>query len=491
MLLGVAVLCGNASAQEPRVNESIEVSIVNVEVHVTDKQGSRVTGLRPADFEVLEDFKLQPITNFSEYVPSGSAGTASIEGAPAPGTGTTTSAPRARRSIVVFIEPVTLVSFRAKELFDSIRALLKRTVAKGDQVSIISFVRAMRIRQPFTDDLASIDQALDTLEKEMSGVEGTSFDESKFVLAEAASFEKEYEEALAGMGIGAGTAAQASMSAIAAARRERFLIRQKAGALESLMQSISGADGRKIVIMATRRFGLYAGAEYFGGTVPNAYKQELDTTQYRQALIRTANAQGVTIYPVHPEGLRSTNDNDPSMSGNDRMESTLEQDLSRTSLDNNLLMNEVAALQQVAEATGGLTAWGSSNIAKILPDVGDDLEAYYSLGYRATATGKDGARTVAVRTKNRDYVVRSRRQFVEKSETTMLKDRVIANLFQRVEGSSASSRRGAFERLRRRPGIAKSGSGLAVSASRTMESFSDGCRVDAARRRRIRTAARR
>lgn len=433
-------LCFSAAAYGQSLSESIEVSIVNVDVHVTDKQGNRVGSLRKEDFKILENGKPQPITNFFEYTSSASAGSTSIEGAPATETPkpTADATPRVHRSIILFVEPVTLANFRTKELFDSIRALLRRTVEKGDQVSIVTFMRAMRIRQPFTDDLQSIETSLAALEKEMSGPDSTSYEQSRWVLAQESSFEKEFEDALSEMGLGAKSGAAASASALAAARRERFLIRQKAAALQSLIQSMSGADGKKIVIMATRRFGLYAGAEFFGGTVPNEYKQELDTTTYRRALIETANAHGVTVYPVAPEGLAWTVDNDASVSGNEKMESTMEQDLARTSRDNNLLVNETAALQQVADATGGITAWGSTGIARILPRVSDDLENYYSLGYRASASGKDAARTIVVRTKNRDLVVRSRKQYIEKSETTQIKDRVLANLYQRVEGSTAA-----------------------------------------------------
>lgn len=440
-LFAVVVLCCTASAQDTRIGESIEVSIVNVEVHVTDKQGNRVTGLRAEDFEIRENGKAQPITNFSEYVSAGSAGTAAVEAAP--GSAAVSSSvkaeapPRLRRSIVLFIEPLTLANFRAKEFFDSLRTLLRRTVEKGDQVSIVTFVRATRIRQPFTDDMASIDTTLAALEKEMTGVEGNTYDESRFVLAEAASFEKEYEEALTELGFPPpGNSTPVSMSELAAARRELFLIRQKTAALESLIQSISGADARKILIMAPRRFGLYAGAHYFGGAVPTQYRQELDTTQYRQSLIAKANANGVTIYTLHPEGLLNTSSNDPSISGQDRMVSTLEQDLARARLGNGILMNESSALDEVAVATGGLSAWGSTGIAKLLPRVGDDLETYYSLAYRATATGKDAARKIVVTTKNPAHVVRARKQFVEKSETTQIKDRVRSNLFQKVEGST-------------------------------------------------------
>jgi len=432
--LVVATLPFSLSAQERRAADSIDVTIVNVDVHVTDRKGNRVTGLRAEDFQVREDGKEQPVTNFSEIVASAPDGTLSNEVAPR-------SPTRARRTIVLFIEPVILANFRSKQLYDGLRELLRDTVAPGDQVSIVTFARRARVQLEFTDDLSAIERTLGMIEAVSSGVEGRPLDESWSRFEEEASFEEDYEEARQTMGFPPGDTSRPVMTGLAAARRQLFLIRQKAAALESLMQSISGADGKKIVIMATRRFGLYAGAEYFGGTVPGHYQQELDTLEFRQRLIRTANAHGITVYPVHPEGLLWNVDTgifatDSSVSGAHRFGSSSGQDRERFSSPNQVLLNESAALQEVAHATGGITAWGSANIVEILPRVGEDLGAYYSIGYRATATGKDGARNVVVQTTNRDYVVRSRRQFVEKSDETKMRDRVVANLFQRVGSSS-------------------------------------------------------
>src|SRR5450759_312136 len=48
----------------PPLVEKIEVSVVNVDVTVTDRRGQPVPGLTRNDFEILEDGKLQPISNF-------------------------------------------------------------------------------------------------------------------------------------------------------------------------------------------------------------------------------------------------------------------------------------------------------------------------------------------------------------------------------------------------------------------------------------------
>jgi len=44
----------------------MDVIVVNVEVWVTDKKDIPIRGLAASDFEILEDGKPVPITNFSE-----------------------------------------------------------------------------------------------------------------------------------------------------------------------------------------------------------------------------------------------------------------------------------------------------------------------------------------------------------------------------------------------------------------------------------------
>src|SRR4051812_9000869 len=49
----------------PGASQKIEVRVVNVDAHVTDKTGKPFLGLASADFEVLEDGRPQPISNFT------------------------------------------------------------------------------------------------------------------------------------------------------------------------------------------------------------------------------------------------------------------------------------------------------------------------------------------------------------------------------------------------------------------------------------------
>src|SRR5207244_9008087 len=92
-----------ASAQKPpipAIGESIEVSIVNVDVFVTTKDGQRVHGLTQNDFEIFENGVRQPITNFAEYEGSAKEETAT----PSTNTSAPAIAPPQERTVILFFD---------------------------------------------------------------------------------------------------------------------------------------------------------------------------------------------------------------------------------------------------------------------------------------------------------------------------------------------------------------------------------------------------
>jgi hypothetical protein len=166
----------------------------------------------------------------------------------------------------------------------------------------------------------------------------------------------------------------------------------------------------------------YAGAEAFytagaGGELSADIRNEFNAKPLIATLIETANANGVTIYPVFAEGLGSA-----SMPSSDQRGRT------DAGLSYLILNNEIPMLDYVAKETGGVSGWDSTEITKLLPRIGDDFDSYYSLAYRATP-GKAAARKVEIRVKDPKLSVRSRKQFVPKNEITRMEDRVIGALF--------------------------------------------------------------
>jgi VWFA-related protein len=428
----MVVLAAAAGAQElPRLGETIEVSIVNVEVFVTDKQGRRVRGLTPDDFKVYENGVRQPVANFAEYAsdPAVSQGTAGVELAAEARPAESPDAVPQKRTIVLFVEAFSLPPFHAKPFFAELRQTFRRLVRPGDAVVIAMWSNAMVIRQDFTDDLGAIEATLDAMEKESTGVAGNTAQ----LLSRQQGFEALFEGSLAQESFKSmNDRRRAGGDAFDQALFQLFKIKQKTVAIESLMQRIAPREGKKVLLLAVNRYGQHAGAELFGGTIPGEYRAALDTRQYRDRLTGSANASGITIYPLYPQGMAWT----PFFSAdrNPGVRLNRDRDVAAAAFDLNVLSNELHSLQEIARKTGGMMQWSSKEIVSLLPRIAEDFESYYSLAYR-NSSGKSGRQRIEVKAKNRDYVVRARREYVQKTDEAKMDDRVVANLFQPVDGS--------------------------------------------------------
>lgn len=423
-LLLMLIIASTAFAQQqlPSSGETIDVSLVNVDVFVTDKNGRRVTGLTADDFEIRENGRVQPITNFAEYTNE----TTRIKSAPA----TATPPPNAKRTVLVFVERFSLPTFRTKPLFSSIRKTLRSVIRPGDSAAIVFWDNGNAYTlQYFTDDLRNLEAALSEVERQSTGAVGSAD------ALRRQAFMRDYH----------GTVSDRIRSrhdvdawdAQANAQFALFHFGHKVEELKALMRSIADVDGRKIVIFATNDFGLYpAVTSYSRGAQAAATDANLRTDRYRESVARTANEHGITIYPVYPVGLGWTPTATAFENRDNLFATDSSQDAYRSSLDQQALVNQTAALAELAEETGGLMAAGSVDIVSLLPRVAEDLNSYYSLAYRTPATGTTRSRDIAVKAKNREYTVRSRREYVEKTDVTRMQDRVVANLYRPDSGGT-------------------------------------------------------
>src|ERR1051325_1464034 len=103
--------------------ESIEVTVNNVDVIVTDRAGNRVHGLQKGDFEILENNAAQTISNFSEY--------RGAERAPV-ATTSSEALPQPRKFVMLFadlsLHPATAGEFRKRA-----DALVSAAMQPGDE----------------------------------------------------------------------------------------------------------------------------------------------------------------------------------------------------------------------------------------------------------------------------------------------------------------------------------------------------------------------
>jgi len=424
----------------PHAGESIEVSIVNVDTVVTDRQGRRVHGLRREDFEIYENGVRQPITNFAEYASereATSAGVATPSATASAAHVAVQAPPPQKRTIIVFVERFQLASFRSDPLFAAMKKLLHESVRPGDRVMVVTWNHGiLGTRLDFTDDLGRIDKAIDAIAARTITIDHDPMDDLEREIDSITTFEAEAAEFGRGRlgsadipresGLSFFVEENSRMSAKTALLDEQ----RKVQTINALMRSTGAIEGKKILLLATHRLSEYAGAEalFMAGasTLPSDFRREFDGKPLIRSLIETANANGFTVYPIYAEGL-----------GTNAMASSQFRGTQPRGggYDYLVLNNETPMLEYVAQQTGGVTAWGSKDVTNLLPHVVDDFESYYSLAYSATP-GKAASRKIEVRVKDPKLTVRARKQFLPKSDTTKMEDRVIATLFGNAPPSS-------------------------------------------------------
>jgi VWFA-related protein len=384
-------------------SETVEVRVIDVDVIVTDAEGKRVTGLPREAFEILENGRKREITNFSEYRRSG--GATSLEGVPAPNV----EAPQKRR-FLLFIDQLQMSRFKAEPFYRSLREFLRKSVRPGDEVMLTTWTGRVNTRVPFTGDVTALDRELDFLfvrslpmaERPEIGEMGRLAELLRGDAAMAA------EAGIEGFDV----EDDIEFTKTTGATLIWLETKRRINALKALMSQLGAFDGKKVFIIASQNLPFDAGSPLQGKGLKNAPTGGIaamwSTYTMLGELIAAANARDITLYTMHPPGLR--NDGQPSFA------------------DHLHLMNESRSLEQIAAETGGTLAVGPQDIARQLDSVIEDLESYYSIGYKPERKEKE--RKITVRVKGQpEYKVRTRSMVLDSSPETVFRERVIANLF--------------------------------------------------------------
>jgi VWFA-related protein len=427
-VVALVVASGFLIAQEsPKFSETIDVSLVNVEVIVTGPNGERVRGLTAADFTIVEEGKPQQIVNFAEYAGAGGNVKVGVEAAAAAHTAAEPP-PRQPRTFIVFVDEVALVGAKA-DIRPTINDVLRQALQPGDTGAVLSWTNRLNVRQGFTGDVAALEKAIDALPKPgplftIDGMQQQWREDEAFWRSVAA--DPRNADLMLGGDLLTTSIVGQSMATVA-----WMDMKSKVRAINAAMTAMAGAEGRKVLLLVTHRFSRHIGQEYSLASrvkldKPPAKTPRFDALRMIESVAETANATGFTIYGLHPEGLRATLES---------AEVSLAPDANSGPVgvrDHMILMNETESLELVSERTGGEYAFGSDAL-KLLPRVTEDLTDYYSLAYRTPSRGHDNRRKISVRVKNRNYRVRARSQYVERSDATRMKDRVSASVFAPID----------------------------------------------------------
>ena len=437
---GTVLLAGRALAQPasdlPRHTASAEVSLLGVDVVVTDEDGRPVHGLASGDFEVRHGGRLVPITNFLEErqveTPVGrgaSEGSSKEESTPA----ADLVARRPGRHIVVFVDRLFFPELDLRtRVFGALKEFLARSLGPHDEAMIVTWGNSVRIVRSFTGDLEELDRTLDAVSRRSARLDAQATELDRLAEQDAwfRSIAKE----------GGRTSADAGatdLSRTLAATQAWGELKAKTAALRGLVALMAGMEGRKALVVVSPRFSRHPGGEYFlakrGGLVSAGSNRVQDARQPLEQLADAANASGVTFYGVFPyvDDMTTLPSAADSWATNPRINSGPLGPRSDA-----IWLDAMGGLDLLAEQTGGLTAGHPGLLPGFLERVEQDLASAYSIGYPAPGNGH--AERVTVVVKRPGLSVRTRRSIAERTVEEQMHDRALANLFAPDGGSRLS-----------------------------------------------------
>jgi len=429
------LLASSAIAQQPYI-ETFEVRLHNLDLVVTDRDGKPVSGLTKDDFVVLENGAPQEITNFSVYDDGGRASRPPAAGVP-PGADEAGETPALQRKFVFFLDELSLHPASRNKLMKSVLALMETSMAPGDVAMVVRPYGEQNVLLPFTDDHRAIEKTL------RAALEASHVRANTRMAAELMFLDTQLADS--------STVQEKHFAIHLYADIARRRIEQRLGQLLALIGSLSGVEGKKVLVLITASLAAQPGREALN---LSDYKFENNPTvdpenapQFpRMAdlqpriddLGRIAAANGVTIYALQPDvPLQLATGHGASEVATRRTLSNVDPRSSRPqrpqhSISNNfmgfVLDNTEITMRSLAERTGGRWFRGDGGIGAAFRQMSSDLSSYYSLAYRAKGNaGKPGR--VEVRVKGRgDLSVRTRTEVVAKSDAREMDDLVVASL---------------------------------------------------------------
>ena len=380
-----------ARAQEtPFFGEVMDVQVINVEAVVT-RRGQRVHGLKKEDFRLLVDKVEVPIDYFEE---------AGSPGSPPPGI-----------NYLVFLDNSFSLPARRDPALEKLRISLAQ-LRPEDRMAIVAYDgRRLEMISPSTSDRLKLQAAVAEARKMPAyGLQRRS--EANRAMALSVDTTRPSGGSFAGIGFdGAGRSQAFELEAGQElyGRVERLSV-----AAASAMRGFQGGDGRKVMM-------LYSGGIPINRTatpliVPNRGPQirTFDRAdQIYSTLLEAANRLGYTVYPIDI-GADAMTVNLPTAA----VRSIEEQQMLREANFQEQGFNE-DVIADVASATGGVPIFDGARLPAF-ERVQEDLDTYYTLGFRPTFKGDDRDYDLKIEVLRKDAKVRTRRGFTDLSRDVQL-----------------------------------------------------------------------
>jgi VWFA-related protein len=345
----------------------LSVSLVQVDAVVTDRKNRHVTTLGPADFQVLQDGKPQPVTAVA-YMRTDER---YLDESGAPEPAVVPISPRdARRVIGIIVDDSRMTFESVYRTRMGLRRLVDEQLEPADLVTVVTTSGMRGTSWPFTFSRPELRAAVTRL---------------RFSLwnASAAGALEPLEHAF-----------DVLPTPFERFREEHFAV-NALNRIADVIDAVRELPGRKTVLLVSEGFSISG----------------LSDSQIRDAMYRLvdrANRAGVVIYAVDPRGLMFT-----GLTAADNAASAAEM-AEVTARRNDALAQTQEGLRFVAGQTGGFAVVNANDMPGAFRRVLDDQRGYYLIGFQPSEDtfGPDKRfRRVKVKVTRKGLRVRTRAGF--------------------------------------------------------------------------------
>lgn len=414
----------------------VEVTVTNASVVVTDKDGNRVTGLKPENFEIYEDNLRMRLTNFYEvkslevYVPPPEP----EKDVPPPSRSLPIESPQFKNKIIFYFDNWHLHPMNRNWSVKKLETFIQNNFTpqnESNEGMVVCLGQKLEILQEFTSNQGQLRAAFEKAKKRsgQSLLRARTKEDMKKELNRMVSEFRRGDNRYESFG-------QAMNYARNYVEAENNDLSYSLKSLSAFIDHITGIEGKKMLIYVSDGLPLNPGDEVFG-YIDNAFPtgnaraeaMNYDATNIFKELTARCNASEISLYPINARGLEAavlTADKgagwDTYSKGSGMMRAT-----SRVQND---------ALKLMANETGGVSILNTNAIAAGLEKMSDDLQFYYSLGYVSPdkVEGKYHSIEVKLVGVAEKYDVRVRHGYLRVSLEEKIRESVYSRLFlQRMD----------------------------------------------------------
>ena len=448
VILLPAIIFSQTPSQQPKPGAEdvvkITTTLIQVDVTVLDKKGKPVKELTADDFEIYENGKQQPITNFSfvELAPDSSTEQAdeskeqlvakpSKNSIPIPLAPSRLRPEQVHRTVALVVDDLGLSVGSIDHVKSSLKKFVDEQMQPGDVVAIVRTGSGVGALQQFTTDKRILHAAIARIRWNPRGRGGITLFQVADPSDRGASIAGSQLEAYSGnpdleispeaqLHIQTSIASSTASRALSNQYNQEIFAVGTLGAVNYVVRGMRDLPGRKAVVLFSDGFALYDFDN--GKKKPNP--RLMDNFQ---RLSELANRSSVIIYSIDARGvvnplMMDAEDNfedfiaKSSPGSGDRISVVEQKAIDRSTQ----LFESQAGLRALAEQTGGFAVINNNNLGKGIERIMNDQTGYYVLGYQPSSESFDASKVrfnkLTVKVLRPDVRVRYRTGFFSVSD---------------------------------------------------------------------------